>query len=58
MKKYFIVADVHGHYYEMYAALTKVGFSPHNNDHIFISLVVEEGDFEWAKNILMNIFAK
>lgn len=49
MKKYFIVADVHGHYYEMYAALTKVGFSPHNNDHIFVylrDLVVEEGGFE------------
>lgn len=46
MKKYFIVADVYGHYYEMYAALNQVGFSPHNNDHIFISLVVEEGGFE------------
>lgn len=38
MKKLFIVADVHGHYYEMWKALNEKGFDINNNDHIFVSL--------------------
>ena len=38
MKKLFIVADVHGHYCEMWKALVEKGFDINNNDHIFVSL--------------------
>ena len=38
MKKYFIVADVHGFYDEMMEALNKKGFDINNPDHIFVSL--------------------
>jgi serine/threonine protein phosphatase 1 len=37
MKKLFIVADVHGHYYEMWKALNEKGFDINNDDHIFVS---------------------
>lgn len=38
MKKYFIVADVHGFYDELIAALNKNDFDYNNPDHIFVSL--------------------
>lgn len=38
MKKYFVVADVHGFYDEMRAALKEAGFEYNNPDHIFVSL--------------------
>lgn len=38
MKKYFIVADVHGFYDELMAALEAKGFDANNPDHIFVSL--------------------
>ena len=38
MKKYFVVADVHGFYNEMIKALNENGFDINNPDHIFISL--------------------
>ena len=38
MKKYFVVADVHGFYDEMIKALDENGFDINNSDHIFISL--------------------
>ena len=36
--KYFIVADVHGYYDEMKAALDAAGFDPENENHTLISL--------------------
>lgn len=46
MKKYFIVTDVHGHYYEMWKALNDKGFDINNNDHVFVSLgdLLDRGD--------------
>jgi len=38
MKKYFVVADVHGFYDEMITALNNVGYDRNNPDHIFVSL--------------------
>ena len=38
MKKYFVVADVHGFYTEMIEAINKEGFDIENPDHIFVSL--------------------
>ena len=38
MKKYFVVADVHGFYDEMIKALNENNFDINNPDHIFISL--------------------
>lgn len=35
--KYFVVADVHGYYDEMKAALDAAGFDPDNEDHTLIS---------------------
>lgn len=36
--KYFVVADVHGYYDELIAALNKAGFDKDNSDHVLISL--------------------
>lgn len=36
--KYFIVADIHGFYNELQAALNKKGFDKDNENHIFVSL--------------------
>ncbi len=36
--KYFIVADVHGFYDKMAAALKAKGFKEHNPNHVFVSL--------------------
>ena len=38
MKKYFVVADVHGFYSEMLRALVKAGYNPMDPNHIFVSL--------------------
>lgn len=38
MKKYFVVADVHGFYDEMMTALDNAGYDMNNPDHIFVSL--------------------
>lgn len=38
MKKYFVVADVHGHYDELMKGLNSAEFDPSNPDHIFVSL--------------------
>ena len=38
MKRYFVVADVHGFYDEMMDALNKEGFEKDNPSHIFVSL--------------------
>ena len=38
MKKYFIVADVHGYFDEMMEALHKAGFNINDPDHVFVSL--------------------
>lgn len=38
MKKYFVVADVHGFFNEMMTALEEKGFDINNPDHIFVSL--------------------
>lgn len=37
MKKYFCVADVHGFYDELIAALSDAGFDKDNEDHVFVS---------------------
>ena len=37
MKKYFVVTDVHGYYYEMLKALQDAGFDKKNPDHILVS---------------------
>jgi len=38
MKKYFVVADVHGFYDEMCKALADAGYDKTNPDHVFVSL--------------------
>lgn len=38
MKKYFVVADVHGFYNEMCKALADAGYDKKNPDHVFVSL--------------------
>ena len=43
--KYFVVADVHGFYDEMKAALDEAGFDPENENHTLISCgdVIDRG---------------
>ncbi len=49
MKKYFIVADVHGFYDEMIEALNKKGYDMNNSNHVFVSLgdMFDRGKQAW-----------
>lgn len=56
--KYFIVADVHGFYYEMRRALKAAGFDQNNPEHIFVSLgdAFDRGDYpKKVLNFMMSL---
>ena len=48
--RYFVVGDVHGHYFELLDALDRAGFNPNNPTHCLISCgdAIDRGHFSIA----------